>query len=154
MNRLEIELQTREQRAGSGQLRVKIERVEFVILIADVQQSELDFGHAPRKAVTDEGIKLPEIIAGQGSRIACIGLSRPDGFHFAEEAARVVKESVKIYLLQGGADVAVRAQADRELAPYRSKMPPAQVEQLQKQYLHKKLLEKYKLPRLSLFYMH
>ena len=49
--------------------------------------------------------------------------------------------------------LAVRAQADRELGPYRGKMPSAQVEQLQKQYLHKRLLEKYKLPRLSLFYM-
>ena len=49
--------------------------------------------------------------------------------------------------------VSVRAQADRELAPYRGRMPVAQVEQLQKQYVHKKLLEKYGLPRLSLFYM-
>ena len=47
----------------------------------------------------------------------------------------------------------VRAQADRELAPYRSKMPAAQVGQLQKQYVYKKLLEKYRVPRLSLFYM-
>ena len=49
--------------------------------------------------------------------------------------------------------IAVRAQADRELAPYRSKMLSAQIEQLQKQFARKKLLEKYKLPRLSLFYM-
>ncbi len=49
--------------------------------------------------------------------------------------------------------VSVRAEADRELSPYRSKMPAAQIQQLQKQYLNKKLLEKYKLPRLSLFYM-
>jgi hypothetical protein len=49
--------------------------------------------------------------------------------------------------------VAVRAQADRELSPYRSKMPSAQIEQLQKQFVHKKLLEKYAVPRLSLFYM-
>ena len=49
--------------------------------------------------------------------------------------------------------VAVRAQADRELAPYRRKMAAPQIEQLQKQYAHKRLLEKYKLPRLSLFYM-
>lgn len=49
--------------------------------------------------------------------------------------------------------VIVRAEADRELSPYRSKMPAAQIQQLHKQYLHKKLLEKYKLPRLSLFYM-
>jgi hypothetical protein len=49
--------------------------------------------------------------------------------------------------------VVVRAQADRELAPYRRNMPAAQIDQLQKQYTHKKLLEKYRLPRLSLFYM-
>lgn len=49
--------------------------------------------------------------------------------------------------------IAVRAQADRELAPYRSKMPAAQLDQLLKQYTYKRLLERYKLPRLSLFYM-
>jgi hypothetical protein len=49
--------------------------------------------------------------------------------------------------------VAVRAKADRELAPYRTKVPSTQVDQLQKQYLFKRLLEKYGLPRLSLFYM-
>jgi len=49
--------------------------------------------------------------------------------------------------------VAVRAEADRELAPYRSKMSGTQIEQLQKQFVHKRLLEKNKLPRLSLFYM-
>jgi hypothetical protein len=49
--------------------------------------------------------------------------------------------------------VSVRAQADRELAPYRRKMPASQIEQLQKQFVYKRLLEKYGLPRLSLFYM-
>ncbi|HXZ30847.1 MAG TPA: hypothetical protein VEH30_01085 [Terriglobales bacterium] len=49
--------------------------------------------------------------------------------------------------------VQVRAEADRELARYRSKMPAAQIEQLQKQYVRKRVLEKYDLPRLSLFYM-
>ncbi len=49
--------------------------------------------------------------------------------------------------------IALRAEADRELAPYRRKMPSAQVEQLMRQYLHKKLFEKYGLPRLSLFYL-
>jgi hypothetical protein len=49
--------------------------------------------------------------------------------------------------------VSVRAEADRELASYRSKMPTAQIEQLQKQYVRKRLLENYQLPRLSLFYM-
>ncbi len=49
--------------------------------------------------------------------------------------------------------VTIRAQADHELAPYRRNMTAAQIGQLQKQYIHKKLLEKNGLPRLSLFYM-
>jgi hypothetical protein len=49
--------------------------------------------------------------------------------------------------------VQIRAQADQELAPYRRNMTSAQIGQLQKQYVHKKLLEKNGLPRLSLFYM-
>ena len=49
--------------------------------------------------------------------------------------------------------VTLRTEADRDLAPYRRKMPAAQIDQLQKQYVHKRLLEKHNLPRLSLFYM-
>lgn len=49
--------------------------------------------------------------------------------------------------------VKVRAEADRDLAPYRSKMKAPQIDQLHKQYVHKRLLEQYKVPRLSLFYM-
>jgi hypothetical protein len=49
--------------------------------------------------------------------------------------------------------VALREQASRELAPYRGKMQAVQIKQVQQQFLQKKLLEAYKLPRLSLFYM-
>ncbi len=47
----------------------------------------------------------------------------------------------------------LRSEADRDLAPYRSKMTAPQIEQLHKQYVQKRLLEKYHVPRLSLFYM-
>ena len=49
--------------------------------------------------------------------------------------------------------VAVREQAARELAPYRRRMQAVQIRQIEQQFLHKRLLEKYRLPRLSLFYM-
>ena len=49
--------------------------------------------------------------------------------------------------------VTIRAEADRGLIPSRRKMSGAQIDQLHKQYVHKRLLEKYSLPRLSLFYM-
>jgi len=46
-----------------------------------------------------------------------------------------------------------RAQAERELAPYRGKMSAAQIDQLLRQYGNKQLLERHGLPRLSLFYL-
>jgi len=73
-----------------------------------------------------------------------------------ERRLTVAEEKLFAVLLAATPDeqiVAVRAEADRELAPYRRKMQAAQIEQLLKQYLHKRLLEKCGLPRLSLFYM-
>ncbi|HEX3599039.1 MAG TPA: hypothetical protein VHU84_02790 [Lacipirellulaceae bacterium] len=50
--------------------------------------------------------------------------------------------------------VDVRAQADRDLAPYRRNMTAVQIEQLHAQYVRKRVLEQRGVPRLSLFYMH
>jgi hypothetical protein len=47
----------------------------------------------------------------------------------------------------------MREQAASELAPYRSRMQAVQIRQVEQQFLHKRLLERYSLPRLSLFYM-
>jgi hypothetical protein len=46
-----------------------------------------------------------------------------------------------------------RVELDRQLRPYRGKMTADQLAMLEKQYLERNLLEKTKLPRLSLFYM-
>lgn len=73
-----------------------------------------------------------------------------------ERRLTVMEEKLFASLLAATHDdaiVEIRAQADRDLAPYRSKMIAAQIDQLLKQYVNKKLLERYKLPRLSLFYM-
>jgi hypothetical protein len=73
-----------------------------------------------------------------------------------ERRLTVLEEKLFAVLLAAAPDkeiIALRAEADRAMAPYRRKMPSAQIEQLQKQYVHKRLLEKYGLPRLSLFYL-
>jgi hypothetical protein len=92
-------------------------------------------------------------------RETALGVEAKSAFPRLEDLERrltVLEEKVFSILLAVVPDdevVAARAQADRELAPYRSKMPSTQVEQLQKQFVHKRLLEKYGMPRLSLFYM-
>ena len=48
---------------------------------------------------------------------------------------------------------ALRDQSAQELAPYRRRMQALQIRQIEQQFLHKRLLEKHDLPRLSLFYM-
>jgi hypothetical protein len=73
-----------------------------------------------------------------------------------ERRLTVLEEKLFAVLLASTLDeemVTVRAEVDRDLAPYRRKMSGAQIDHLQKQYVNKRLLEKYHLPRLSLFYM-
>ncbi len=73
-----------------------------------------------------------------------------------ERRLTVAEEKIFAALLAATPDdtlLAVRTEADRDLAPYRRKMSAPQIEQLHKQYVHKRVLEQYHVPRLSLFYM-
>jgi hypothetical protein len=121
-----------------------------------------------RNADLLESAKLPQ---GSGVSVASVAVDAAKTLrHLADEietkaGARledlerrltVLEEKLFAVLLASTPDeeiVTVRAEADRDLAPYRRKMSGAQIDQLQKQYVHKRLLEKYHLPRLSLFYM-
>jgi len=74
-----------------------------------------------------------------------------------ERRLTVMEEKLFAVLMAATPDedlVQVRAEADRDIAPYRRNMTAAQVEQLHKQYVHKRLLERFGVPRLSFFYMH
>jgi hypothetical protein len=74
-----------------------------------------------------------------------------------ERRLTVLEEKLFALLMAATPDedlVNVRAEADRDIAPYRRKMTASQIEQLHKQYVHKRLLERCGVPRLSLFYMH
>jgi hypothetical protein len=46
----------------------------------------------------------------------------------------------------------IRREVDSQLTPYRRKLRAEQLAQVEKQYLQKRLLDEYKLPRLSLYY--
>ena len=73
-----------------------------------------------------------------------------------ERRLTVLEEKLFAVLMAATPDedlVNVREEADRDLAPYRRNMTATQVQQLHKQYVHKRLLERCGVPRLSLFYM-
>lgn len=110
-----------------------------------------------------EAANVPESVASiakdsaatlraDAGRIAASGLKLED----LERQLTVMEERIFAALLAAASTeelTQVRAEADREIAPYRNKMIAAQIDQLHRQYLNKKLLERAKLPRLSLFYM-
>ncbi|MGH9412517.1 MAG: hypothetical protein ACRD0Y_02145 [Terriglobales bacterium] len=48
---------------------------------------------------------------------------------------------------------ALRADLDRDLAPYRRRLRPEQLAMIERQFLQRRLLEHWRVPRLSLFYL-
>lgn len=103
------------------------------------------------KTVANEAAGALSELAGTLSN-----LSATPSLEDLERRLTAVEEKLIAALTVSASDVelaALRAEAEREIAPYRSKMPAFQIEQLQRQFVHKRLLEKAKIPRLSLFYM-
>ena len=105
---------------------------------------------AAQGLIVDTARRLRELASSVGEKSTSANLED------VERRLTVMEEKLFAVLLSSTPDeelVAVKGEADRELAPYRSKMTAPQIEQLHKQYVHKRLLERHGIPRLSLFYM-
>jgi hypothetical protein len=97
-----------------------------------------------------------ETAAGLRDLAAMCEAGTPPPMEDLERRLTVMEEKLIASLLAGTPETAllqVRTEADRDLAPYRGRMTAPQIEQLQRQYVQKRLLERHHLPRLSLFYM-
>ncbi len=73
-----------------------------------------------------------------------------------ERRLTVIEEKLTAALTSGAPEeflLDLRRDMDHQLAPYRRKMNSAQLAQLERQYMQKRLWERYNLPRLSLFYL-
>ena len=73
-----------------------------------------------------------------------------------ERRLTVIEEKLTAALTSGATEeflLEIRRDMDSQVAPYRRKMSSAQLAQLERQYMQKRLWERYNLPRLSLFYL-
>jgi hypothetical protein len=85
-------------------------------------------------------------------------IDSPDGLDLEELERRltVLEEKLTAALTANAPDefmVEARREMDHQLAPYRRKMTASQLSQLERQYVQKRLWERYNLLRLSLFYL-
>jgi hypothetical protein len=156
-------------------------RVGKVNGLAWAAQAVLEAAHAAAEAATGTHIPKPDQESGfehvrvaawlnqnaekiapvdtataQRLRELAAGLEPRTSLQDLDRTLTVLEEKLFATILSSAPEaelVALREQADRELAPYRSKMQAVQIRQIQQQFLQKRLLEARNLPRLSLFYM-
>jgi hypothetical protein len=90
-------------------------------------------------------------------KLALDSSNEPSSLEDLERRLTALEDKVVAILRSAQSDedlYAIRQSLDRELNPYRGKMTADQLSMLERRYLDTALLERAKLPRLSLFYLH
>jgi hypothetical protein len=110
--------------------------------------------HEAAIAFTRESAKVPALgeIAERLQQLAAESLTNEE----MERRLSALEEKLFALLLTNtpAAELEqMREQAGAELAPYRSRMQAVQIRQIEQQFLRRRMLERYDLPRISLFYM-
>ena len=135
------------------QKETRVERPEMQQISKDETRQYLDDLAEKTKAVSrvfpEFGMKI-DTIADSVRRVD------PGNFRDSEQILAALEERL-IAILRIAADETVLIELQRdvesELAPFRSTMTAAQLAMLEQQLSRRKLLERYDVPRLSLFYL-
>jgi hypothetical protein len=104
-------------------------------------------------ALAELAAQTAQEIAGRLEELAPAAAS---GLEALERNLAVLEEKLFTTLVATATEeelLALREQSAHELAPYRRRLQAVQIRQIEQQFLHKRLLERHNLPRLSLFYM-
>jgi hypothetical protein len=104
-------------------------------------------------SLPQETQQLAQATASRLRELAAVPAKEPEAL---EQTLRVLEEKLLAMVTATSPEdflAALRAQAAQEIAPFRKRMQAFQIRQIETQFLEKRLLEKYGLPRLSLFYM-
>jgi hypothetical protein len=122
------------------------EQVSEFLRKNSVTLESLELPPVMKSAAKEAATSLKELVA-RGGRLPLEDLER---------RLTVIEEKLFAALLASTGNeelLQVRSEADRDISAYRRHMSAAQIEQLQRQYVRKRLLERHGIPRLSLFYM-
>lgn len=93
---------TGEECPFAGILRVEIERIQSVILIAQIQDADTHLDAALKEPMASEEIELPKIVAGQFDGIPLALLMIPEGFQLREKPAIEEHPEIATELVKGG----------------------------------------------------
>lgn len=125
------------------------ERIQAHLLACKKQLESATELPAPAAVLASETARRLEELA---QALAAEGLSMEE----LEQVLHTLEGKLIAMLMASAPEgelVALRAQAAREIAPYRSRMQALQLRQIEQQFLERRMVERYRVPRLSLFYM-
>jgi hypothetical protein len=111
---------------------------------------------AHRSSQPDLALRMEETRARLEEFLPLLDSPGPVDLEDLERRLTVIEEKLTAALTAGAPEeflLDIRREMDHQLAPYRRKMNAAQLAQLERQYMQKRLWERYNLPRLSLFYL-
>ncbi len=151
---MEAAEQMREAATGAATVETASSGFEGERIAAHLQNASGQLGAA--HGLPPEAAKLAEETARRLDELAAEARTAQPDAETLEAVLRALEERLLAMLLAtlpAPELEALRAQAGREIAPFRSRMGALQIRQITQQFLEKRLLEKYALPRLSLFYM-
>jgi cytochrome c556 len=123
----------------------------FTKNVARVQKVAADL------ASTQAGFARQLAELGESLKSCAVLLDAPGTLDFEDLERRLTILDDKLYALLTGrtsddAMLKIHREMDRQLAAYRRKLKAEQLALVEKQYMQKRLLEEFGLPRLSLFY--
>ncbi|MGH9805645.1 MAG: hypothetical protein ACRD4D_10795 [Candidatus Acidiferrales bacterium] len=108
------------------------------------------------RADAEPALSFREIAGALEALAAQPGAAAAANLEDLERHLTVLEEKLLAALTQAATAeelLALRREVERGLAPYRRKMKVEQLALIEKQFLQKKLFERHRLPRLSLFYL-
>jgi hypothetical protein len=114
-------------------------------------------GYLNKAAAAYLGITATQEVAASLQAIANDLAEQAKNLEDLERRLTTLEEKAVAILRAAQSDAelyAIRAALDQELKPYRGKMSAEQLSMLERRYLDTAILERAKLPRLSLFYLH
>jgi hypothetical protein len=124
------------------------------VMMAAEEMREVSVGMAQQPATGEPAASERESAGFEQERVALHLLGCAEALRRAADTVMDEKLFAAVLAAEPEEDVVkLKEQSARELAPYRSRMQALQIRQIEQQFLHKKLIDKYRLPRLSLFYM-
>jgi hypothetical protein len=160
---LEAADEEKETAAGAGPATAKFmqqtesfSRPELLAYFAKNREKIAAQASAVRQTQPETALRLEETCARLIDFASLIETPGALDLEDLERKLTVVEEKLTAVLTSTAPEdfmVDVRRDLDRQLAPYRRKMNTAQLSQLERQYMQKRLWERYNLPRLSLFYL-